>query len=279
MSVSTAIGMVSESLRTLLEEEMSVTPTSPITLLAPDESGPNRRINLFLYKVQENSYFKNKDWEVSPNNPNSIVPPPLSLNLYYLLTPYAQNDAETGNTSAHEILGDAMRVLHQFPSIPSEHLSLGLADAREQLKIIQVPVDIDELSKVWSTFNTPFRLSVAYEIAVVQLDQSDEGSQAMPIRISSLGVPSISAANAVPVVNAISPLSGSSGTVITIEGKNLRGWLAYVDIGTQRVADAVAISGDSFDVTVPVGLSDGFHRVRIDISKLHRSTYYFEVAP
>jgi len=277
MSASTAIGMVGESLRTLLEEEMSVMPSAPVTLLGPDESGASRRINLFLYKIQENPFFKNRDWDVSRNNPTQITPPPLSLNLYYLLTPYAQNDAETGNTSAHEILGEAMRVLHQYPIFPTQHLSPGLADAHEQIKIIHMPLDMDELSKVWSTFSTPFRLSVAYEISVVQLDQSSDSVRDMPVRIQAVGVPNISAARSVPALQSISPLAGPPGSIVTVLGNNLAGWIAYLDIGTQHLVDGLELNSDSFTFVVPAGLAAGFHRVRVDISKLHRSTFYFEV--
>lgn len=280
MSASTAIGMVSESLKTLLEEEMSVTPATPVTLLAPDEpGGGNRRINLFLYKVQENPHLKNKDWEVSRTDPGRIQLPPLSLNLYYLLTPYAQNDPHTGNTNIHEILGEAMRVLYQFPVIPGEHLAPGLTDAREQIKIMLIPLDLDEISKIWSTFNSPYRLSVAYEVAVVQLGPSDAGEQDMPPRIRSIGVPDVRVPFTVPKVASIAPLSGPAGTTVTITGENLSGWCAYVDIGTQRVADGLDLGADSFDVTVPAGMAAGFHRVRVNISRLHRSTFYFEVTP
>ena len=277
MSASTAIGMVSESLKELLEEEMSVTPAAPVTLLAPDEAGANRRINMFLYKVEENSFLKNKDWEVSASDPSRITPPPLSLNLYYLMTPHAVNDIQTGNTSSHEILGDAMRVLHQFPAIPSEHLAAGLSDAREQIKIMQIPVDMDEISKIWSTFNTAYRLSVAYEVAVVQLDLAEDAAQDMPTRISAVGVPDVSSPMSIPMVTSISPTSGPIATIITISGENLSGWKAYVDIGDQRVSDGVDIEADSFEVNVPMELAAGFHRLRVDISKLHRSTFYFEV--
>lgn len=48
MSASTAIGMVSESLRNLLVGEMTLSPPVNVTILAPDESGGDRRINLFF---------------------------------------------------------------------------------------------------------------------------------------------------------------------------------------------------------------------------------------
>src|SRR5262249_30887859 len=112
MSVSTALGSVSASLRNLLLGEMKLSTAVPVTILAPDEVGGDQRVNLFLYKVEENSFLKNLDWSLKPGDSSQLVPTPLSLNLYYLMTPYAKNDAQTGNATAHEILGEAMRVFY-----------------------------------------------------------------------------------------------------------------------------------------------------------------------
>ena len=126
MSASTAIGMVSASLRNLLLGEMRLTPPLDVTILAPDETGSERRINLFLYKLAENPFLKNQDVTVKPGSPNQLVPAPLSLNLFYLMTPYAPNDSQTGNASAHQILGEAMRVFYENPVVPKEYLDAGL---------------------------------------------------------------------------------------------------------------------------------------------------------
>src|SRR5215831_20323693 len=106
MSGGTAIGMVSESLRDMLAGEMTLTPPVTITILSPDEPGSDRRVNLFLYKVDENPFLKNLDWQVRLGNANRLVPAPLSLNLAYILTAYAPSDPLTGNTTAHELLGE-----------------------------------------------------------------------------------------------------------------------------------------------------------------------------
>ena len=84
MSASTAIGMVSESLRNLLVHEMNITPSVPVTILAPDETGGDRRINLFLYRILENPTLKNLDWQVKRGNSRTacssspVVKSPLS---------------------------------------------------------------------------------------------------------------------------------------------------------------------------------------------------------
>lgn len=279
MSVSTAIGMVGESLKALLEDEMDLTPDVPVTLLAPDEAGATRRVNLFLYKVQENAFLNNVEWQVSPTDPARINPPPLSVNLYYLLTPYAQNDADTGNTTAHEILGEAMRVLYENPVVTDVHLVAGLDDAFEQIKITQSQLDLEELSKVWSTFTEPFRLSVPYEISVVQLDQSPGQQRGIAPRVVSVGVPDVEAPFSVPNISGISPSRGPATTVVTVSGENLEGWRGYASIARQTIANAVPITGNSFDVTIPAGLPAGFHQLRIDVSRLVRGTFFFEITP
>lgn len=278
MSASTAIGMVSESLRNLLLGEMQLTPAVAVTILAPDESSTSQtRINLFLYQVQENPTLKNIDWQVKRDNTNTLVPPPLSLNLFYLMTPYAQNDLQTGNSAAHAILGEAMRVFYEYPIVPDNYLVDGLKDAREQIQIIQNTLDMEELARVWSTFTQPFRLSVLYQISVVQLDASSASDRPLPQRVRQIGVPDVRAPFSPPVVGEIAPLSGLAGTTITFYGQHLVGWRAYVRVMRRTILDAQELSQDQFTVTLPTDLPPGFHKLRVDISHLFRKTFFFEV--
>ncbi len=285
MSASTAIGMVSRSLWNLLDGEIILSPEVPITILAPDESSlSNPRINLFLYKVMENPELKNLDWQVGVDNTSQLVPPPLSLNLYYLMTAYAPNDDETGNSAAHEILGDAMRVFYENAIVPQEYLVDGLEDAQEQIKIMQINFDIEELSQVWNTSGEPFRLSVMYEISVVQLDMTDARQRTMPTRVREIGVPKIMIPYSPPVVNTIEPSSGTAGTTVTFSGENLAGWVAYVTLLRSHIeVDAASLNGegklvgDSFTISIPGDLNPGFYEFRVDISRLFRRTFLFEV--
>src|SRR6266540_4741747 len=251
MSASTAIGMVSESLRHLLLGEMHFVPAVPVTVLAPDEPGGDRRINLFLYKVQENPTLINLDWQVKRGAPTQLVPPPLSLNLFYLMTPYGPNDPQTGNAVAHEILGEAMRVLHEHPIVPQAYLADGLQDAREQIKIMLNTLNVDELSQVWHTFTQPFRLSVLYEISVVQLDMLPASERPMAPRVRQVGVPDVRAPFQPPVVHHIEPLSGPAGTVITMHGQHLTGWRASVRVMERLIVDGQELTGDVVTVTIP----------------------------
>jgi len=276
MSASTAIGMVSESLRNLLVTEMTLTPPVAVTILAPDETGGDRRVNLFLYRILENSTLKNLDWQVKRGDPSLIAPPPLSLNMYYLMTPYSQNDPLIGNATAHEILGEAMRVFHEHAVVPQNVLVSGLRDAKEQIKIMLNPLDPDELGRVWSTFAQPFRLSVMYEVSVVQLELHSE--RPMSKRVQRTGVSDVRAPFRPPVVEQLTPLSGPVGAQITVSGQYLSGWPTSLSITGRKIIDSTPLTGDTMTATIPAGLAPGFHEVQVDVAHLHRRVFFFEVS-
>jgi hypothetical protein len=277
MSASTAIGMVSASLRNLLVGEMQIDPALDVTVLAPDEVASGRRVNLFLYKLAEDSFLRNQDWTVKAGTPNQLVPTPLSLSLFYLLTPYAPNDPVDGNATAHRILGEAMRVFYENSLIPRIYLESGLLDARERLRITSNALDPEELSRIWATFSQPFRMSVLYQVSVVQLDQLPGGRLPMPKRVRQVGVPDIHAPLNPPTVSEMSPAAGAAGTVLAFTGTQLAGWRASVQLAGQVLASGQPLTGDTFTTTLPADLLPGFYDIRVEISRLFRRTFLFEV--
>jgi len=279
MSASTAIGMVSASLRNLLVGEMHLTPAPDVTVLAPDEQGGSRRVNLFLYKLAENPFLKNQDFTVRPGAPNQLVPAPLSLSLFYLLTSYAPNDPLNGNATAHQILGEAMRVFYENPTVPTTYLDPGLTDARERLQIASNALDPEELSRIWSTFAQPFRLSVLYQVSTVQLDRSAQSRRPLPNRVRQVGVPDVRAPLNPPAVTGMSPASGPAGTVLTFTGVHLAGWRASVLLVDQALIAGQQLTDDTFTATVPAGVASGFYDVRVDVAHLFRRSFLFEVTP
>ena len=277
MSASTAIGEVSESLRNLLLGEITINRTK-VTVLAPDEpGGGNRHVNLFLYKVVESPVMKNMDWRVKPGSPGTLIPPPLTLNLYYLMTAYNKNDSETGNAPDHAVLGDAMRVFHENPVIPDQYLTDGLKNSRENIRIILNTLDLDELSKVWATFKKAFRLSVLYEVSVVQLDMLSDHEKTMATRVGAISIPPFSASYIPPVLDRIEPVSGPDDSDLTVYGKHLSGRTTTATIGGVPVTSVGTPTDDSFQITLPGNLPQGFYELKVDVSNLTRQTFYFEV--
>jgi hypothetical protein len=274
VSGGTAIGMVSESLQDLLLGEWSLEPEPIVTILRPDETADDRRVNLFLYRVTENAFLKNRDWQPEHGSPDTLVPPPLSLNLSYLVTAYAPNDPHTGNATAQELLGEAMRVVHENPVVPDEYLAAGLKDAVEQLRIVHVPLPLEELSRIWGSFS-PFRVSASYEVSVVEIESKDRATLAK--RVRTVGAPTVSAPYAPPVVTAMAPDRGPAGTPLAFTGEHLAGWKAAVRVSGKPIVSGVELTGDSFPAQLPAKIEQGLHEVRVDVSGLFRRAFFFEV--
>ena len=277
MSGGTAIGMVSESLQDMLVSEWTLTPGLTVTILSPDETAVDRRVNLFLYRVGENPYLRNLDWQVRPGSGGTLVPPPLSLNLFYLLTAYAPNDALTGNATAQEMLGEAMRALYENPVLPEKYLVKGLKAAVEEIRIVQVPLDVEAMARLWSTFGQPYRTSAGYEVSVVQIDRAGRSDSAVPQRVRKVGVAEPQAPFQPPLVTAMSPAAGPAGTTLEFAGEHLQGWHADVGITGETVLTGFPLTGDAFSAVSPAGLGPGLHQVHVDVSGLFSRVFLFEV--
>jgi hypothetical protein len=95
----------------------------------------------------------------------------LALNLYYLLSAYGANDDDP-DPHSHRLLAQAMRLLHDHPVLDPGRIREALAgndlhEQAERLRVTLQPLTLEEMTKLWNTFQTPYRVSVAYEVSVV----------------------------------------------------------------------------------------------------------------
>jgi hypothetical protein len=268
------IGLISESLRNLLEAEM--TPTTKVTLLSPaDTSSQQKRINLFLFRITPNAFLNNRDWLPKPGAPGQLVQAPIAVNLYYLLTAYTQLDPQTGLADAHGLMSEAMRVLHEHPIIPQTFLETGLRQG--EVKITLHASDVEELSKVWTALNKEYRLSAVYEVAYAEIPARRE--RPMP-RLPEVVDVDVAATTRRPVVLGMQPRAGVTGTVLQFTGEDLRGWKATVRIGGKfALQDQPPTSDVAFSAPVPAGLAPGVYEVVADVGGLTQFRGAFEVTP
>ena len=125
------------------------------------------KINLFLFRVMENPFAKNDGWAAL--GADALKAPPLALNLFYILTPYAENKLDE-----QRIFGEAMRVLHDNTILTGAALKGGLENTGEELKIDLAPFTMENLSQIWSALNQPYRLSVCYQVRMALIDSAVE---------------------------------------------------------------------------------------------------------
>jgi Pvc16 N-terminal domain len=143
----------------------------PLHLARKDET--TSQLNLFLYHTTYNAQLRNIDLP-GQTRPGEVGFPPLALDLHYLLTAYGSGQDEL---LAHRLLGWAMSMLHDHAVLLPGDIKTALPPSDldrqvERVRITPHPITTEEMSRLWTTFSTNYRTSVAYEASVVLIDST-----------------------------------------------------------------------------------------------------------
>ena len=197
MSTALAIAGVTAVLRDMLEDWLDEQGASAaldganidVTAVAPDtipRTGPEAtpKLNLFLHQVSPNQGWVNEGLPSRDADGERTSAPALALDLHYLLTAYAVADFH-----AEVLLGYGMQLLHEAPVLGRQQiqdrlpaaLDSRLARQLELIKITPVPMSTDELSKLWSALQSPYRPTAAYRVSVAVIDSPASGRHAQPV--------------------------------------------------------------------------------------------------
>lgn len=277
MSNPLAIGAVSAVLRNLLDDGVvGAVPglgSVQVTAVAPDQvatdDGDPASINLYLHRVTPNPGWRGAELPAFDSAGRRVAAPPLALDLHYLVTAYGTADFE-----AEILLGYAMHLLHERPVLdratvrraldpsplgagvlPASFQALraaDLADQVEQLTISQEPLDTEEMSRLWSAFQTNHRPTVGYVVTVVLIESTVPTRDALPVLTRGEVDPvtgdergvvvEASLLPALPTVLRLVPPDGEPavvlGETVRVEGHHLAGTGVEVDL-EHRFADDV----------------------------------------
>ncbi len=307
MSSPLAIAGVTAVLRDLLVNGLIDHDLSPsvgdvtVSALPPDRIIPNNdqypsQLNLFLYQVVPNSGWRNAGFPSRNGRGDRLSNPPLALDLHYLLTAYGAL-----NFHAEILLGYGMHLLHEtavlsrdairtalVPPSPAsaggglpDHLALlstsNLADQVEQIKITPLTLNTEELSRLWSAFQTHYRPTVAYQVSVVLIEGQRSTHRALPVQSRHSHVLTLHQ----PFIESLSPQLLSPGGELKIQGYNLKAEDVEVRFGEASVVPPdSAIADDEITATVPTGLRAGINTVqvvhRLDLGTPHELHRGFE---
>lgn len=173
MSASTVIADVTDTVQGLLKTQQQPADLFDISLKSPAEETIDQvakpKVNLFLFRVLENSFARNQDWQ--PVGTGELQYPPLALDLLYVLTPFAAEKLDE-----HRVLGEAMRILHDNAITKAPLLKGTLEHTAEELKIDLCQFQLEEATKIWTALTKPYRLSVCYEVRMVMIDSTVQQS-------------------------------------------------------------------------------------------------------
>jgi hypothetical protein len=144
-------------------------PSSPIAELH-DLSEPVTvdvpKLTVFLYEVAEDPTSRNRPpVRTQPPDPLVTRKPPMALLLRYLITPWGGDQV-----TQHRMLGRALQTFYDDAILDGTQLTGSLAASTDSLHVTLTSLTLDQKSWVWYAIQKPYRVSLNYEVRVVNLD-------------------------------------------------------------------------------------------------------------
>lgn len=156
------------------------------------------RLNLFLHQVSYNAAWRNAELPSRDTRGQATTHPPLALNLHYLLSAYGFAELQ-----AEVLLGYGLQLLHETPVLgrrqirialnpapagaallPTIYKALRSADLAEQLEMLKItpdPMPGEEMSRLWSAMQTPYRPSAGFVVSVVLIQPDRAAVSPLPV--------------------------------------------------------------------------------------------------
>lgn len=285
MSDHLAIGAASAALGRLIQTALDVdVPGATVSYERPGGAGEADRVgvNVFLFQVTPNATLRNVDLPTRDGAGRLRSRPTAAIDLHYLLTFYG----DATSFEPERICASAVRRLHEQPVLDREliqaaiedtsnavHLGdADLADAPELVKLAPTPLNLEELSKLWSIlFQTPYRLSAAYRASAVQLEARTATGRALQVRSRGGYVVPIAAVSITRIEAAAGPGAPIVwGGRIVVRGRGLgREDATLVVDGEAATPDPTTATLDRLEIDlVPLSFGGAVLRAGVAIARI-----------
>ena len=194
-------------------------------------------VNVFLHQVTHNASWRNVGFpSLGSDGATPLHNPPLALDLHYLLTAYGSED-----TQAEALLGYAVLMLHENPTLPRAQIraalgnlpttnplasvlgSSGLADQLEMIKITPSTLGREEMAWLWTALKADYRPTYPFQVSVVLIQPGAASSAALPVLSRNVGIQVGPTPELFQVVLPVGRTAVSPGDTVTLTGAGLTG--------------------------------------------------------
>jgi hypothetical protein len=294
---TTLFNILRKSLGESLGPDLNITFGSPAD---EDGSGDNApRLYVYLYNIIEDAFSKNRRGEYRGGARLLSFKPPLTLNLYYMLTPFSTPRSSTTadppeRVQAHTMIALAMQAFSNNGLINPKFFPANTTLGESQVRISSVQMNLEEITKIWSSFNKPFRLSVCYEVSVVQIQSEETPKEAHVVERAAFPTGASSGASSgagggsesefevLPAIGKrnlsklkdkgwnlsairsdqmggitnVRPVAVQPGMALSIYGRSFKGKKLTVKIGDKNIIDGIEIEAE-VDKEVDKAIDEG----------------------
>jgi hypothetical protein len=158
-------------------------PTAVLDDLATKPANDPPRVTLFLYDIVEEATVRNRAKTAEQVGGQLLVrKQPLGLCLHYMITAWG-GDRDT----EQRMLGRVLQVLYDDAIVDGPELAGVLSGSASELRVSLSAMRLDDRARIWWAINLPYRLSINYEVRVVDIDPTRQTSTA-PVRARALEV-------------------------------------------------------------------------------------------
>ncbi|MBD3884277.1 DUF4255 domain-containing protein [Phormidium tenue FACHB-886] len=289
MSNALAIAVVTAVLKDILENGLANDAIATtlgdilITALPPDRisigTDERSQLNIFLYQISPN---RNADWLMRARPElqqlGAARESLLAFDLHFLLTAYGAKDFY-----AELLLGYVIQLLHDIPVLTQDMVYTALKHAAEMttfgvlsqalaavsveqlaeqlgpIKLNQEFLGMEETSKLWSSLQTHYRPSCAYQASMV-LMKSPQPSASGSITAITVSQPVIEQIGTGGETGRLLV----SGDPLVIRGKHLQGSLTRIRLdGRSKLLSPQQVQDTQISLSLPTDLLAGMHSVQV----------------
>ena len=152
-------------------------------------------VNLYLYNIEPNAALRNQHVPTRLQDGTLIQTPQTALNLNYLLTFYGNGRQQ----EPERLMGSTIAAIAELPILTSELIQqtidaagsesyLAASNLAQQVELLRIglnPLNLEELSKLWTVFfQVTHDLSISYQVSVILID-----STGTPVHIPEVNQP------------------------------------------------------------------------------------------
>ena len=186
MTDYTAIYEAAESLVSLLRREMSPEPVAKPELigLCEPQDPEDYQLTVWIYNIEEiKDTGMRTGFSPDPMNPGMERWASIQLKLHLLVSAHSKAAALQKYADRYRIIGRAIQLIRDNPSIPPECLQGTLAEQTEPVLLEITKLSAEELSRVWN--NTSKTVVPSFGVTVSQVFMKSNRTRQSASRVTS----------------------------------------------------------------------------------------------
>ena len=172
MAKYSVISDVSRTIVDLLRGELVPEPVAQAEQIGacdPHERG-NCVVGVHIYDITESGEMRPTGQVLQADG--SLRNAPVSLYLSLMISVASKAEKETRTLDEQTIMGRVIQVLEDNKRLPEKYMPPALRAAGEVIRVSNVPMELEEKTKIWTMFSESYKLSVFYKIGPVLLESA-----------------------------------------------------------------------------------------------------------